>query len=76
MASDGYLDEVAVLRAFDLSPGVQLVVSADDQRIVAANRGAREVLQQEHLLDVRLQDLRSPGIQTVVARPDRGPAHR
>jgi serine phosphatase RsbU (regulator of sigma subunit) len=67
MSSDGYLDEVAVLRAFDQSPGVQLVVRAEGQRIVAANRGAREVLLHDPLLDVPLTDLRAPGIQTLVA---------
>ena len=66
MASDGIVDESAVLQAFDRSPGIQIVVRASDLRIVAANRGARDVLQREQLVDVRLQDLRDPGIQTIV----------
>lgn len=67
MASDGYVDQDAVLRAFDSSPGVQLVVSAPDLRIVAANRGARDAFQRGSLLDVRLRDLRDPGFQAVVS---------
>ena len=67
MATDGFLDEIAVLRAFDGSPGIQVVVRAHDQRIVAANRGAREALRRETLVDVPLAQLREPGIQTVVS---------
>ncbi|GEL97256.1 SpoIIE family protein phosphatase [Cellulomonas terrae] len=66
MASDGIVDQSAVLQAFDGSPGVQIVVRAPEMRIVAANRGARDLLQRERLVDVRLQDLRDPGIQTIV----------
>ena len=47
MATDGIVDESAVLQAFDGSPGIQIVVRASDLRIVAANRGARELLQRE-----------------------------
>ncbi|MET0789592.1 MAG: SpoIIE family protein phosphatase [Cellulomonas sp.] len=67
MASDGYVDQDAVLRAFDSSPGFQIVVRAPDLRIVAANRGAREAFQRSTLLDVSLRDLRDPGFQAVVA---------
>ncbi|WP_421733735.1 SpoIIE family protein phosphatase [Cellulomonas sp.] len=67
MAPDGYVDQDAVLSAFDASPGVQLVVRASDLRIVAANRGAREAFQRGSLLDVSLHDLRDPGLQAVVA---------
>ncbi|WP_315097962.1 SpoIIE family protein phosphatase [uncultured Cellulomonas sp.] len=66
MAPEGYLDEAAVLRAFDSSPGVQLVVRSGDERIVAANRGARETLQHQKLLGSRLRDLRGPGVQAIV----------
>ncbi|WP_456789266.1 SpoIIE family protein phosphatase [Cellulomonas sp. P5_C5] len=66
MATDGTVDESAVLQAFDGSPGIQIVVRAPELRIVAANRGARELLQRDHLVDVLLQDLRDPGIQTIV----------
>jgi serine phosphatase RsbU (regulator of sigma subunit)/anti-sigma regulatory factor (Ser/Thr protein kinase) len=66
MASGGYVDQDAVLGAFDASPGVQLVVRAPDLRIVAANRGARDAFQRGALLDVRLRDLREPGLQAVV----------
>lgn len=66
MASDGIVDQSAVLQAFDGSPGVQIVVRAPEMRIVAANRGARDLLQRDRLVDVRLQDLRDPGIQTIV----------
>lgn len=67
MAPDGYVDQDAVLSSFDASPGVQLVVRAQDLRIVAANRGAREALQRGTLLDVSLRDLRDPGLQALVA---------
>jgi serine phosphatase RsbU (regulator of sigma subunit)/anti-sigma regulatory factor (Ser/Thr protein kinase) len=67
MAPDGFVDQDAVLSSFDTSPGVQLVVRADDQRIVAANRGAREALQRGPLLDVTLHDLRDPGLEALVA---------
>jgi len=66
MAVDGSPDEAAVLRAFDASPGIQIAVRAPDLRIVAANQGARTLLQHDHLVGVRLEDLRDPGIQTVV----------
>jgi len=61
MTTDGFVDQSAVLRAFDGSPGIQIVVRSSDQRVVAANRGARELLRRE-LLDVRLAELRDPGI--------------
>lgn len=66
MASDGIVDQSAVLQAFDGSPGVQIVVRAPEMRVVAANRGARDLLQRDRLVDVLLQDLRDPGIQTIV----------
>lgn len=66
MATDGIVDQSAVLQAFDGSPGIQVVVRTPDLRIVAANRGARDLLQRDRLVDVRLEDLRDPGIQTVV----------
>lgn len=66
MESDGYVDLDAVLRAFDDSPGIQIVVRAPDLRIVAANRGARDAFQRGTLLDVSLRDLRDPGFQSVV----------
>ncbi|MEZ0447491.1 SpoIIE family protein phosphatase [Cellulomonas sp. ICMP 17802] len=67
MAAEGYVDQDAVLRAFDASPGVQLVVRATDLRIVAANRGARDTFQRGALLDLSLHDLRDPGFQPLVA---------
>src|SRR5687768_2923976 len=66
MATDSFVDESAVLRAFDDSPGLQIVVRAGDRRVVAANRGAREMLQRDELVGMQLQDLREPGIQTVM----------
>ncbi|GEK23409.1 SpoIIE family protein phosphatase [Cellulomonas xylanilytica] len=66
MATDGIVDESAVLQAFDGSPGFQVVVRAPDLEIVAANRGARDLLQRARLVGVRLRDLRDPGIQTIV----------
>jgi serine phosphatase RsbU (regulator of sigma subunit)/anti-sigma regulatory factor (Ser/Thr protein kinase) len=66
MASDGYVDQDAVLRAFDDSPGIQLVVRAPDLRVVAANRGARDAFQRGALLGVSLTELRDPGLQGVV----------
>ena len=54
MASDGYVAQDAVLRAFDDSPGIQLMVRAPDLRVVAANRGARDAFQRgAHLLHIR-----------------------
>ncbi|KQR16112.1 SpoIIE family protein phosphatase [Cellulomonas sp. Leaf334] len=66
MATDGIVDQSAVLQAFDGSPGIQVVVRASDLRVVAANRRARDLLLRDSLVDVRLQDLREPGIQTIV----------